>query len=73
MFIRLNFPYAKEHIEEHLQFINKINDFREMYAKNSSSLSEEMLVFLQRWLFNHILIEDKKYQKYLINNQVVLD
>lgn len=73
MFIKINYPYTEEHIKEHLQFVNKINEFREMYAKNRISLSKEMLVFLQRWLFDHILMEDKKYQQFINENNIVID
>jgi len=65
MFIKINYPNAEEHIQEHLNFIHKVNQFKQQFDQNNTLLSEDLIVFLQHWLFNHILVEDKKYKKYI--------
>jgi hemerythrin len=60
-FIKYEFNDSINHIKEHKYFIQKINEFQEEHKQNKSSLSLEVLYFLQDWLINHILVSDKKY------------
>lgn len=51
----------QKHKKLHNEFVKKINIFEENFNKNSIGLSSEIMIFLKKWLLNHINIEDKKY------------
>lgn len=57
------FRYSKRtaHIQEHLDFTDKIKAFRKEFDKNSSALTYKLINFLREWLMNHILVSDKEY------------
>ena len=65
LFKEKNYPKAAEHIKIHNEFITEVNKLAEEYKNNSNVLSIKAMTLLQRWLTNHILVEDKKYIKYL--------
>ncbi len=54
-----------EHRMLHLDFIRKITEFHIRFKQQDKKILSEMLFFLQRWLLQHILIEDKKYSDYM--------
>jgi len=57
-FESINFKNAENHVNLHNIFIQTIN----YYSENSDKLNKKKIYsFLQSWIKNHILIEDKKY------------
>lgn len=56
---------ARAHIKLHEDFIQEFNDMVKDYTKMPSVLNIRILTFLQKWLTNHILKEDKKYVGFL--------
>ena len=45
---------------EHDYFINEVLRLKESTDMNSYELTKETIVFLGRWLLNHIIVEDNK-------------
>ena len=66
LFKEKNYPKADEHIKIHNEFITEVNKLAEEYKNNPNVLSIKAMTLLQRWLTNHILVEDKKYVRYLM-------
>ncbi|MBN2773672.1 MAG: hemerythrin family protein [Prolixibacteraceae bacterium] len=57
------FRYAESsaHIQEHLEFKQKVDEFILKFKKNNGALTYEVMNYLRKWLNNHIMISDKKY------------
>lgn len=62
-FKELDPDLREKHYEEHQFFIKKLNKFKEESQKNNTALIFTIINFLNDWLTNHILIEDKKYSQ----------
>jgi len=61
---RINYPGLAKHRDIHAGFLKMI---REQYTDLKSGkkiLSTELMLMLNNWLKNHILVEDKKYSLY---------
>jgi hemerythrin-like metal-binding protein len=66
LFKEKKYPKAAEHIKIHNEFVTEVNKLADEYKNNPNILSVKTMTLLQRWLTNHILIEDKKYIRYLM-------
>ncbi len=64
-FERYSYPQADEHRILHGNFVLRVNWLMSRYAAGETSTAAEMLTFLQDWICEHILYEDKKYAPYL--------
>ena len=62
------YPGEKNHIKLHAELIDKVHNFQESFKNREADISLELMEFLKSWLVDHILIEDKKYAPYLIEN-----
>lgn len=49
----------------HDAFVRMIEACEQRHAAGEGSVGEELLVYLSRWLSDHILIEDKAYARAL--------
>lgn len=65
LFIKHNYPQQYEHIEKHNEFKTELNDIIKKFQSSNNILTMKIMTFLQRWLTNHILKEDKKYCSYI--------
>ena len=55
----------EKHKEQHAVFINKMIDIlTHLKKENYANLTNDILEFLQNWMMNHILHDDKEYGKY---------
>ncbi len=55
-----NFPFAKEHISQHENFTKKVQEYKTKFAAGQS-VTFQVLIFLRRWLTDHILDSDREY------------
>ena len=55
-----NFPFAKEHIQQHELFTKKVKDYKAKFEAGQS-ITFQVLIFLRKWLTNHILDADREY------------
>jgi hemerythrin-like metal-binding protein len=60
-FRRFNYEDSKSHVEEHHSFINTIKQYQNDAIQNPVMLTYKTMTFLQNWITNHILVNDKKY------------
>jgi hemerythrin-like metal-binding protein len=50
-----------EHIEKHNGFAYKIEELRRITHESQLELTRELIVYIGKWLLNHVLVDDKKY------------
>jgi hemerythrin-like metal-binding protein len=60
LFTKHNYPFAREHIIQHQQFKKKVEDYKAKYAAGQS-VTFRVLIFLRKWLTDHILDVDREY------------
>lgn len=60
-FERFNFDGAKEHIQEHKDFINKLSEIKKSNLSGSLEMSMELVSFMIDWIVTHISSMDRKY------------
>ncbi|MCX7905422.1 MAG: bacteriohemerythrin [Elusimicrobiales bacterium] len=57
----IKFNDYHNHKKLHKVFIDKVTEFENNLNKSSIGVSSDIMVFLKKWLLNHINVEDKKY------------
>ena len=65
IFCKTEYPEKEQHKKQHRDFIEKIEEFKNKLIIGDSSLSFDIMLFLQKWLQNHILISDKEYKDFI--------
>jgi hemerythrin len=58
------YPAYSPHKVEHDAFVRRVLDFKAKFEKGQTVLSVEIMIFLNEWIFNHILYSDKKYSQF---------
>jgi len=61
------YPDRSKHIEEHLAFVTKIDDFLMDFIISDPDLGHSLLTYLQQWVSEHIAIQDVQFGQYLNN------
>lgn len=64
LFEKYKYPYADEHIIEHKEYINKVNEFIKNYTQKNNIEKQDIANFLIEWIIVHIKDSDQKYAKY---------
>ncbi len=59
------FPALLTHCAEHDRFTRLVAKFLEDYRAGKSGVPVSLLLFLQTWLKEHILVSDKAYSSFL--------
>lgn len=57
----VNYPDFAAHRELHAGFVKKSIEFSKQYRAGEDNLSVDVLLFLSKWLIDHIKGEDPKY------------
>ena len=65
LFKQYDYPLAKEHLEEHSYFIDKVKKFQLNSQKNDLLLSLKTIDFLKDWTINHILGTDQQFSDFI--------
>ncbi len=58
------YPDYEEHKSEHESFIREVQIFKNDFDNGKVVLSTQIMEFLKKWLSNHILSTDKKYEPF---------
>ena len=61
------YPELVGHCEQHGVLNRQLADFYRNFYISSRPQTQEVMAFLQGWLFDHILGQDKKYAPFLEN------
>lgn len=62
---KINYKELESHKKIHYQFINTINKIEKNILNMDVNDYIELGIFLTKWLYKHVLVEDKQYVKYL--------
>ena len=65
LFCKTKYARKEQHKVQHSEFIRKITEFKEKLAAKETSLSFDIMLFLQKWLQTHILVSDKEYKDFI--------
>ena len=65
LFEKFGYENANAHIEEHKALKQQIISFQKEFRENNVELTNEVFLFLQLWLANHIQESDKDYEPFL--------
>lgn len=66
----VNFPYLAEHHHKHEMFKGKVHEFIKAYSDGHYQILVDIPELVNKWLTQHIMIEDKRYEKWLSNKTV---
>jgi hemerythrin len=61
------YPDLPSHIGKHLDFIKKVTTMTQEVKEKGPEKQKEMVAFLAKWYYDHVLVIDKKYSLYLDN------
>ncbi|MEA2062286.1 MAG: bacteriohemerythrin [Gemmatimonadota bacterium] len=60
-FEKYGYEGTSSHIFEHNNFIDKVLEFKRDFDEGKTTLSDDVMHFLKKWLVNHIEGSDKRY------------
>ena len=61
---RYGYPEQPGHAQKHKRLLAQVRELEERLAVNSMN-ADEVLTFLQDWILNHILVEDRRYMAFV--------
>ena len=67
---RIEYFEVDDHIEMHNGFAYKLEEIKRIPHASQLELTEELIVFIGKWLLHHVLEEDRKYAIYAAGRQV---
>jgi hemerythrin len=71
MFAEYGYTDSEEHKRQHNELIAQVVELKQKFIKNpQGTMSAELMLFLKRWLTNHIMRTDKDYAEFLISKGV---
>ncbi len=71
MFAEYGYPNSQEHKRQHNELIAQVVELKEKFMENpQGTISADLMLFLKRWLTNHIMRTDKEYTEFLISKGV---
>lgn len=66
LFVNSDYPEVEKHLAMHADITKTVKDIATIYKTDSSAINiDEVLVFLKKWLTNHIMKADVGYVQYL--------
>lgn len=70
LFRIFDYPEIEAHMRRHVDLKEQVLDLQKKIKKGETVVNSDLLMFLKKWLTNHILQEDKLYAPYLIKQGV---
>jgi len=66
MFAEFGYSGSQEHKRQHTELIAQVIELKEKFIENpQGTISADLMLFLKRWLTNHIMRTDKGYTEFL--------
>ena len=72
LMVRHGFPDAAAHFAEHADLISRVSGFLAEHRTGRVRPAEEMLAFLEAWLLDHILVQDRELGAFLAQRGAAL-
>lgn len=71
MFAEYGYPDSVEHKRQHSALISQVVSLQQKFVENPQrTMSADLMLFLKRWLTNHIMKTDKEYTDFLLSKGV---
>lgn len=71
MFAEFGYENSQEHKRQHTELIAQVVELKERFVENpQGTISADLMLFLKRWLTNHIMRTDKEYTEFLLSKGV---
>lgn len=70
LFQEHGYPESEQHKKEHELFTKYVSDLKDNLNHGKSFEFPELIKFLLKWLYEHILVTDKKYTVFLNRKDV---
>lgn len=70
LFRIFDYPEIEAHMRRHVDLKEQVLELQRKIKKGETVVNSDLLMFLKKWLTNHILQEDKLYAPYLIKQGV---
>jgi hemerythrin len=71
MFAEYGYTDSEEHKRQHNELIAQVVELKEKFIENpQGTMSADLMLFLKRWITNHIMRTDKEYAEFLISKGV---
>lgn len=71
MFAEYGYVDSVEHKRQHSELIAQVLELKQRFIENpQGTMSVDLMLFLKRWLTNHIMRTDKEYAEFLISKGV---
>jgi len=68
--IKHQYPDLPLYIDKHLDFIKKVTMMTQEVREKGPDKQKEMVAFLAKWYYDHVLVIDKKYSNYLDDEKI---
>jgi hemerythrin-like metal-binding protein len=65
MMEEVGYPDLSGHRERHVDLNRRLADYYRTFYTEKKPQTDEVMDFLQHWLFDHILEEDMRYREHL--------
>lgn len=62
---KIGFPGIENHLNEHREFISKVEAFQSKIKEGKLLVSVEVTNFIKNWITNHIKTQDKQYAAFV--------
>lgn len=62
--VQFGFPGYSKHRAEHVDFVKKVKDFDQQFEAGQSTVTIELIKFLNNWVTGHISGTDKQYSQF---------
>ncbi len=73
-FLRLyKYPQYLEHVKIHNNFAKKVYEIYDDIKNNKMIILNVLTQFIENWITNHILIEDKKFSEWIKDHSIDLN
>jgi hemerythrin-like metal-binding protein len=71
MFAEYGYTDSEEHKRQHNELIAQVVELKQKFIENpQGTMSADLMLFLKRWITNHIMRTDKDYAEFLISKGV---
>ena len=64
-FMATSYPLIDEHLKLHHYFIEQLTHFEDLLKTDPDAINEELFLFLNQWLIEHIQKQDRGYMSYI--------
>lgn len=66
LFRIFDYPDYAAHCELHKELCSQVREINLKVQSGERLITPELLFFLRKWITNHIMVEDKKYEPFLL-------